>query len=364
MRIDDYFSRFNGTLRAVLPSQKLRQPNPTLIGNVSVRFLTQSKDFIPEGKVFTLKDARLIGADGWVIGKRDTYLVDASFWGEAVLSGKPFEHPILRRHRPRPFRYLPGRTLSLASDFAVGGFGHFLHDSLTRLLLIQLAGYSLQDFDWVYLPRLRSPATDQLTAQLGIKPERLLNFDPLHDLQCEELTATNFPGRPCHIAPSYVEFIRTRFGPVPKKRDRRIHLSRTGARRNYANPKEILPLLEKYGFEDVVPDRDPEIFQKCAEAEFIVSIEGANFINAVFSPSVTRALIIFPDRGVDAPYALTLSESCGMTTFAICGETIGPDSVDGGIANFHLDPSKFESALQLLLNPKANPQHSTSAPAL
>jgi len=349
-RLAEYFAHRVGHLREVLPAQALRPPLPEVIGEVPPRFFQSVHTSVPPGQVFTVAGARLLGPAGWVVTADDTFLMDAGF--EANDATTPLAaYRIFQTYRgiPPPLRRLPGRCLSLASDFTIGGFGHFIHDSLTRLLLIEQAGLRLQEFDWLYLSHPDSPAARQLVAKLGIPPGRLLSYDPECDLWCQELTATGFPGIPGHIAVVYAEFLRRRFSPIPRRSDRRLYLSRRGFRRNFENAEAIENILQQYGFEEVLAHEDRDTLQKCAEATLVFSVEGANFFNAVFCPPGTQVLVVVPDRlPHNVPYVLTLAEACGFPTFLMSGNTVGPPGVDGGIANFHLDPDKLRQGLERL----------------
>jgi len=344
----DYFAtQAAGALREVLPAQRLTPPQPEVIGEISPRFLRYTAETVPPGHVFSLQQARVLGPEGWVVTANDTFLLDAGFEANGP-EKKIGDYQIFfsRKWEARPLRRLPGRCLSLASDYAIGGFGHFIHDSLTRLLLVERAGLDLQSFDWIYLPRPETVVAKQLTDTLGIDPSRLLGYDPQHDLACDDLTASQYPGVPGHIAPVYGEFLRRRFAPAPRRRNRRVYLSRTGFRRNFSNRDEIEAILRTHGFEEVQAHVDPETLQKCAEAECVVSIEGANFFNAFACPAGTKVLVIFPDRlPHSVPYALSLAQACGLQAFVMSGATVGPADLDGGTADLHVDPLVFQQAL-------------------
>ena len=352
MRIREYLSSSPGQVTEALPLQELVPPHPTQLGAFPSRFLGSLRTSVPPACVFSLPGARVLGAEGWVVAPGDVFLTDASFEGN--VEGKPLrDHHIfrVRRGRAPAQRPLPGRCLSLASDYAIGGFGHFVHDSLTRLCLVEGCGLRAPEFDWVYLPRPDTPIVREIVSRLGVAPERLLNFDARFDLRCEELTATSFPGAPGTIAPAYARFLRSRFSPPALRSNRRIYLSRNGFRRNFSNLAEVEAILSGHGFEEVRAHYDPLTLQKCAEAEYVFCIEGASFFNAVFCRPGTGVLLVYPDRLPHAvPYALTLAEAAGFRTFVMKGETVGDAGVDGGIADLHLDPVALEHALKRMIS--------------
>jgi capsular polysaccharide biosynthesis protein len=352
MRIREYFAGGLGSVREVIPAQALKRPNPEVVDPFPSRFLETSRDEVPPACIFTLRDAKVVGAEGWIVAPGDVFLIDASFEGN--VAGKPASgHHIFRSRRGRPpaRRVLPGRCLSIASDYAIGGFGHFVHDSLTRLCIVAEAGYSPADFDWVYAPRPDTPIVRELMAGLGIPPGRLLNFDASVDLFCEELTATSFPGVPGMIAPVYANYLRSHFAPAKERSDRRIYLSRNGYRRNFANLAEVEETLARHGFEEVRAHDDPQTLKKCAEAQYVFCIEGASFFNALFCSAGTSVLLVYPDRlPHSVPYALTLAEAAGFRTLVMGAETVGEPGVDGGIADVYLDPVRLVDALKRLIS--------------
>jgi capsular polysaccharide biosynthesis protein len=345
VRAPAYFQLHPGAMREVLPVQLMPAPAFKLCGPIPPRFFSRLCADIPAGFVLELPDARLVGPDGWIVGDRDSYLMDASFWAYPDTQMNLQDHYMLIPRRRRPVRRLPGRTLSLASDFAIGGFGHFLHDSLTRLLLVQRAGLDPRSFDWIYWPHLDTPAVKALVAAAGLAAEKILNWNSAHDLQCESLTASTFPGRPGHIAPAYAEFLRRQFAPAAARPRRKIYLSRQGFRRNFRNAAEVEAVLRRFGYETCLPHQDAGAFAKCAAASHVVAIEGANFFNAFACAAGTRALLILPDAGPTQPYTLTLGLSAGFEMFLITARSLDQPQVDPGTADVHLEPASLAAAL-------------------
>lgn len=302
----ELFSARPDLLREVTPAR----PAPSL----SARWVTPSREArlrhrttLPPDYVFTLRDARLLGNAGWIVASDDTFLPEASFWREPDHPHPISTHFIFQRKRAKPLRRLPGRVLSLASDFAIGGFGHFIHDALPRLHLVEKAGHRLGDFDWVYLPRLDSPASRALTARLGVPPSKLLDHHPMFDLQAEELVGTSYPGTPGFIPDYTPAFLRERFAPPVRRTDRRIFLSREGFRRDLLQRPRAEQLLRERGFEIIRPHLEDAV-SACAEAAVVVAQEGANFMNALFCPPGARLLLLLP-AFIDLPYAFTLASS-------------------------------------------------------
>jgi hypothetical protein len=346
-----YLSTHPGTFREVLPAQGLPRPQPEFLEPERGRFIGNYLDQVPPASIFTLGEARLLGPEGWIVAPGDVFLVDASFEGN-VANPRLADHTIFRTRRGRApsLKRLQGRCLSLASDYAVGGFGHFIHDSLTRLLLVELAGLRLSEFAWVYLPHLETPIVRAMIARLGIPRDRILNYDASTDLLCESLTATTFPGTPGYIATVYVEFLRRRFAPTATRRDRRIYLSRSGHRRNFSNLAEVEAVLRRFGFEEVRAHEDEDALRKCAEAALVFCIEGASFFNAFACPRGTRVLMVYPDlRSHAQPYALSFAEAAGFKPVVMVGKSAASPEIDAGIANLYLDPMALSAQLARMI---------------
>ena len=309
---------------------------------LALRLLRQR---MPPAYVFTLPGARLLGSAGWIVGADDTFLFESSFWREPD-HPEPFgSHRILSRKRALPLRRLPGRTLSLASDFAIGGFGHFLHDGLPRLHLAELAGHRITDFDWIYLPRIDTPSTRRLIQRLGVPAERILQHDASVDIETEELVATTYPGTPGHI-PAYVPtFLRARFttgGKAPATR--RIFLSREGFRRDLAERPAVEKILRHHGFEIVRP-HEVDAPALCAEAAVVVAQEGANFLNTLFCPPGAHLLMLWPNY-LNLPYAFTQAAAAGHELW-VQNTPLTTPSPQGPLS---LDLDLFTRALDRLLS--------------
>jgi hypothetical protein len=345
VRAADYVRWHGGAMREVLPRQPLPPPNFVRCGPIPERFFSRLHADVPPASVLELSQVRLLGPDGWIVGARDSYVLDASYWAYP-----DFEHDIrdhymlLRRFAPR-IRRLPGRTLSLASDFAIGGFGHFVHDSLTRLCLLERAGIRPADFDWIYWPHLDSGPVHALVRASGVPLEKIVPWSRGHDLECESLTATTFPGRPGHIAPPYAEFLRRRFAPAAKQRVRKIYLSRAGHRRHFRNAASVEAVLARHGYETCLAHSDPDVFAKCAEATHVAAVEGASFFNTFCCAPGTKVLLILPDAGPTLPYALTLGLSAGHELYLLAATSLDQPQVDPGIADIQLDPAALDAAL-------------------
>ncbi len=300
----DYVLRHSGERREVLPAQSLPTPQFVLGNEIPSRFFERLQHEIPAAHVLRLSSVRLVGDEGWIIGARDSFLLDASYHVRPDAWMDLNEHAMLRRRRARPVRRLTGRTLSLASDFA-----------------------------------------EALIRSTNIPPERILGGDSTTDFWCEDLTATTFPGLPAHLTSSYVDFLRRRFSPVPQGYGRRLYLARAGFRRNFKNVSEIEAVLNRAGYEICLPHLDVNVLAKCAAATHIVALEGSNFFNAFAAQPGTRALLILPDAGQTLPFTLSLATAAGFETHLLAARSLVENAEEPTSANVYLDPALLARTL-------------------
>jgi len=348
VHLTDYLQRHPGAMREVLPGQLLPEPEVNCIGPVAARFFSRMEREIPPASIVELPGVRLLGPDGWIVGARDSLILDTSYhayWDQGMTAD---DHWILKRRLALPVRRLPGRTLSLASDFVAGSYAHFVQDSLCRLLLLERGGMDPGGFDQIYWPRLSTAGAARLVAASGLPAEKIISDDPRFDLECDSLTATTFPGRPAHLTPPYCDFLRRRFAPAPLGSGRRLYLSRRGYSRQIVNYDAIERILLQHDYEICQPDEDPEILAKCAAAAQIVTTEGAGFYNAFAAPPGTRVLIILPESGQTLPYNQVLALSCGHQLSLMMAASVPVAARDANAGDMHVDPELFVRGLAAL----------------
>ena len=299
--------------------------NPTHLNTVDNYWISPTWSPVPVAPyVLAAGHARLLAPGAWVVGDRDTFVWDTSFWGHRDLATARHWHDIFLRRKPRPVHQLAGRVLSLASDFAPYSYGHWLIDSLPRWLLVERAGLGPADFDTIYLPGPDTPSTRRLLTALGLPAEKLVRTPPEVDFEVENLTATSFPGA-AGSASSLARAMAVRLQP-PRAPFRRLYLSRDGHRRNFRNHDELLPVFAEFGFEVCSPATDPDIVAKCAEARVIVGIEGSQCFNALFAPSDGALVVIAPDGFRPLPYVQSIAAASGLSLYLLGARVVDADS--------------------------------------
>jgi capsular polysaccharide biosynthesis protein len=304
-------------------------------------------------RVLSLADGRLLWPEASVVTADDALLTDTSFWALCD-DGRLHRHPLGRRWSAPPQRRLKGRVLSLASDHAGYSFGHLLLDALPRLGYVQRAGYRLDDFDWIVLPHPPSATADRLITAARLPRDRIINPRLREDFVCDELVCTTFPGWPGYYSPELPAFYRQLLGLKPTRGTLRIYLSRQRqSRRRLAHAAEVEAVLARHGFETVYPESDPQVIDKCADADFIVGIEGSNFTNQVFAPPGGAVLLLLADNWHDLPYVYTVATAAGKAVFALnCAPVIDPADSRAHWTNPHdlvVDLAALDTALSEML---------------
>jgi capsular polysaccharide biosynthesis protein len=303
------------------PEEGVAAPRARIFGEVDPAFQRLPPRTIHSKIVFRTHEASIYGPDGHVITRDDTFLWDTA-WHLGRDPAKTFRgrNPY-RRRRPRQRRRLEGRTATLASDWAIGGFGHFMTDALPRWRLLQNLGHAAPDFDHIVLFHPETPSTRRLVEAAGIPSARLVPYDPNFDLQCDELTGTTFPGAvPAASAHSMAWLRRLGRGGTGVER---VYLSRAGYRRHPANAADIEQELSKRKFRTVHGDDGTTAPDACASARVIIGVEGAHLFNLCMAPPGTRVVLLLPGIGL-LPYLPYLCQAAGFELAIVAASAGSP----------------------------------------
>ena len=297
----------------------------------------------PEMGVLELTNARLYGQAGWVFSKEGYLLPDHSWYGQHVN-----EMPPVPRFLPKGQR-LEGVCMSLASDFALGNYAHFLLDCLGRLQLFYQTGFKLSDVDHIFCPKPPSKTAQGLFDQLGIPTSKCIwaNENENNVVHVETLLAPTFPGTRRNYPKWLPAFLQQEFLPSPPAPSRRLYISRTGCRRNAVNEAAITHILIRYGFEIYDPAQHINQPYDFAEAAIIVAPHGGGLANLAFCQPGTKVLELIPTDHV-YPYYYTLSDAAGLEyECLVCQSTDDRASDAWGPSphDFYVNEDEFDRAL-------------------
>ncbi len=259
-----------------------------------------------EQGVAILKNARVLDAEGWPVGARDTLLIDLATGREQP------DYTAYLTKRCRLDERVRGRALNLGTCYARENYCHFLLEALPRLELFWRAGFSWDDVDWVLVPEFVGSAREPFFEALGLPREKIVRLYPGVQYAFDVLLQPSFPGQESFVPPWVVEFFRTRLlAPLGVKHvlKRRLYVARR--QRGVANDADVWAWLERRGFERLEPQTWAENIHAFAEAELVVGPHGAGLANVVFCPPGAQLLEFVPgDRPF--PYFYSAASAAGM----------------------------------------------------
>jgi capsular polysaccharide biosynthesis protein len=343
MHSHDYAARHGATWHKVADRTPAVRPRPQVFGDETVDIQRRLDGFFPEAGVLDLQGALLYDRAGWVFSREGHLLPDHSWYTQHVdeIAAVPRRPPVARR--------LEGTTLSLASDFGVGSFGHFMLDCISRIDLFRRAGFSLADVDHVYSPKPATGGSRRLLAHFGIPEHKMVWADDFaaSALPTERLLAPTFPGTRRNYPPWLPAFFQNELLDAKPERHRRLYISRQGFRRNATNEEAVLDILRRRGFEVYQPGSTPHPHRDFAQAEVIVGAHGGSLSELVYCQPGTRVVELVPSDHV-FPYYYSLALATGLD-YACIGcpsETQrAADATGPSLADFYVDPEALDAAL-------------------
>jgi len=280
-------------------SEAMHRSLPRLAhGPVHFEFFNEITRISPPVGVATLPNARVLCRSGAVIGPDDTFIADVS---ETFFS-EPSAHPIfLSPKLPRVTR-LEGSVAVLAT-FRSDIYYHWIFDTLPRLQLLQEAGI---DYDKIVVP-MRSRFQRESLALLGLTEERLLPDPGLH-VEAARLIVPTLPGMVGNPPAWACAFLRRSFVSQLRERgdnERRIYVARgKGSTRRILNEDELLRVLQREGFEIVLPEQMSFLEQVALfdQAQIVVGAHGSGLSNLVFCREGAHVVELFSPHYVTVPY--------------------------------------------------------------
>ncbi|MBD2654458.1 glycosyltransferase family 61 protein [Synechocystis sp. FACHB-383] len=294
------------------------QQHPTL----KARFEINSNLGFPAQYLVTIPQAIIKTSSGFIVTPDGDYLTEGH-WRVANVVG----HPICRNE------WLIKKRQNLSGDWycAMGHWGanynHWLWDEMPRLLTA--LPHLPADTRFLVPDPLSEMQRDSLMA-LGIKSQYL--YPQAFD--CESLVERLWFATPlghsewAATAPDVAKELRQKFIEAYAKGTenyprRRLYISRSEARyRRLLNEEEILPILEKEGFEVIRPENlsFPEQVQTFSQASIIMGVHGAGLTNMLFAPS--GATIVEIHGPVSRSHYWMMSNILGHHYYCFVGDTV------------------------------------------
>ncbi len=326
---------------ARIPNQR---PPVVYHGSLRADVVGRLDSEFPETGVLELHNALIYGYHGWIFSQEGYLLPDHSWYGRHINEMRK-----VPRFLPRGKR-LKGVCLSLASDFAVGGYGHFVTDCIPRLELFHRAGFQLSDVDYIFCPKPTPGNAQNLFEQLDIPVDKLIWADDNVALRVDTLLAPTFPGTRRNYPRWVAAFLQRQFLPSPPSPNRRLYISRDGYKRNPTNADAVNQILLRYDFEIYHPEQNANSHQDFAEATIVVGPSGSALTGLVFCQLGTKVLELIPTDHV-YPYYYTLSDAAGLDYGClVCrsNRERNPDAFGPSPSNFYVNEDELENALAIM----------------
>ncbi len=275
-------------------SQMFHLSKPITIDGVVPPFFQQEQANTSETFVAIVPDAlALLSGNTNAIMTSDGYLIKD-------LSNGNFELIYLSKNLP-PVREIEGTVCSLVTP---GGpiYGHWMFDLLPRIELVRCAGINLDEVDFFVVNQYKRQYQIETLNQLGIPKDKIIESGRGVHIKAKKFICTSHP-HPRHnsyIGKWVCDFLKQKFiisaSSPHSKTPKRIYFSRKNAsHRRVENEEEVLCLLEKYGFECILPESLSviETASLISNAEAIIAPHGSGMLNMVFCQPGTKVIELF-----------------------------------------------------------------------
>lgn len=135
----------------------------------------------------------------------------------------------------------------------------------------------------------------ELLARCGVSASRLVKMGSNETLVVERLVVPSLMSTGHWVSPVALQFLRRALGNASVKGDRRIYLSRAGcSNRRVVNEDELLPVLQRHGFEVLDASRldSRSALRVFGESEIVIGTDDDLLANMVAAPSGTHLGVI------------------------------------------------------------------------
>jgi len=294
-----YQARHGSKWIEIVPPEKCAYPRALTDTSLAAQLWREGW---PAQGVAVIFGGRVLDAEGWPVGQRDTLLIDLAIGRDQI------EYTAFLTKRCTLDAAHRGRALNLAVCHARENYCHFLLEALPRLELFFRAGLTFDAVDWILVPDFIGSSREAFFNVLGLPPEKIVRLSPGRQYAFDVLYQPSFPGRESFIPPWVVAFYRERvLKPlrVVHQKKRRLYVARQ--QRGLANDAEVWTALRARDFERLEPTCWEDNINAFASAEIVVGPHGAGLSNVVFCPPGSHLIEIVPG---DRPYPYFYSAAC------------------------------------------------------
>jgi capsular polysaccharide biosynthesis protein len=274
-------------------------PRPTA-GEIHFEFFNEIKRISPPVGVAVLENGRVITRTGAVIGPDDALIAEVS---DTFFTDDPTAHPIFLAPKLPRITRLEG-AVAVLTTFRSDIYYHWLFDTLPRLQLLNDADVH---YDRIVVAQGSRFQRESLEL-LGIEQGCLISDPKLH-LEAAKLIVPTLPGTVGNPPLWACAFLRRSFlahlGEQRGPAQRRIYIARgKGATRRIVNEEGLLRMLEREGFEIVLPETMSFLQQVALfdQAHIVIGAHGSGLSNLVFCRQGTHVIELFSPNYVTVPY--------------------------------------------------------------
>lgn len=279
----------NCCYKEVYPSSSFnRTPAKTLEGKPPLAF-TAGLEEVPPQYVCSIPNGRVYGDDVVIVGDDDKIILDLS------MIFAPFYHSVFYKLKLPAVSRIDGPVLVLAC--APGNnYGHWLHQVLPRIHLVQRAGLDLRDVQAFLINECSGSFILQSMELLGIPKEKCRFMSPRSHFESNMLIVPSIP--PGGNPPTWVfDFLRQAFikDPYDEAASAPIYVSRRNAsRRKFSNEQDVEDVMHEYGVRAIVLEsltfsEQVHVFR---QASAVISIHGSGLTNMAFCKPGTKIIEI------------------------------------------------------------------------
>lgn len=253
---------------------------------------------------------------------------------------------------------LKGTAFSLLAGggVSIGNYFHWVLDALARIQLLKKANL-FDSVDWFLVHNLRADFVMDSLELLGIKKSQVVEVDSIKHVKADKLIVSSaVRGNDKHLPLWAIDFFRESFlSKIQKKYDyHHLYISRNDASaRHVLNEKDLIQLLEKYGFKVVMLSEYSfeEKIDLFSSADVIVSPIGAQLTNLVFCKKGSALIELFP-KGFVLPDSVDIAKKVGMNYYyQICeNETPSKNIADGRKEHLTVDIQKIKATLDQVIS--------------
>jgi hypothetical protein len=298
----------------------------------------------PELTVTCIRHGRVATTEGTVISPDDLVFEEfAHQWGSSIRENSVFIDPGLPRLEHRA-----GVWATLVVPASGANVGHWLMDGVLRLSVLEAAG--LAKTAKLIIPDARPKFAEPIEA-LGYGQDRYAGLQGGH-WEADELLVPSYTSPPGFLRPWACRWLRERLGVEGKPAGRRrLWISRSRARwRRVVNEEELLPVLERAGFERIELERLAfrEQVELLSQAGAVAGPHGAGMTDLLFAPRGIRVLELFPPEFIN-PVFYSMANALDQEYHYFTGSTQPGDRHPGGskdLDHFRIVPDRLEQALR------------------